>query len=119
MRYFPGTQGYSGISHGSVCSSSHCLHGHGKGPLVPYPDKGAAPGNRCNRRTSLVFKALKAGATGISIDPRRSETGKKCNLWLPIRPGTDAALALAMIHFIIYEDLYDKDFVENHTVGFN
>ena len=82
----------------------------GHNPLVTSPDGELA---------SLVFKALNAGATGISIDPRRSETGKKCNLWLPIRPGTDAALALAMIHFIIYEDLYDKDFVENYTVGFN
>ncbi len=66
-----------------------------------------------------VKKAMHAGAVGIAIDPRRSETAKRCQVWLPIRPGTDAALALAMIHVIIYDDVYDKDFVENWTTGFD
>ncbi len=55
----------------------------------------------------------------IAIDPRRSETAKKCKIWLPIRPGTDAALALAMINVIINKELYDKDFVLNWTTGFD
>ena len=63
-------------------------------------------------------KALEEGALGVAIDPRRSETAKKCNFWLPIRPGTDAGLALAMIHVLIREKLYDKVFVEKWTVGF-
>lgn len=65
-----------------------------------------------------VKKAFAAGAVGIAIDPRRSETALRCKVWLPIRPGTDAALALAMIHVIIYENIYDKDFVDNWTTGF-
>ena len=40
-------------------------------------------------------------------------------MWLPIRPGTDDALALSMIHVIINEEIYDQEFVEKWTVGFN
>jgi anaerobic selenocysteine-containing dehydrogenase len=63
-------------------------------------------------------RALDKGAIGIAIDPRRSETAKKCDMWLSIRPGTDDAMALAMIHVIINENLYDRDFVEKWTSGF-
>lgn len=64
-------------------------------------------------------RALQAGSFGIAVDPRRSETAKQCKMWLPIRPGTDCALALAMIHVIINEGFYDKEFVEKWTVGFD
>ncbi len=81
----------------------------GHNPLVTSPD---------GELSALVQNALIKGAYGISVDPRKSQTARKCGLWLPIRPGTDCALALAMIHFIINEDLYDHDFVENYTIGF-
>ncbi|MBT8762539.1 molybdopterin-dependent oxidoreductase [Desulfohalobiaceae bacterium Ax17] len=54
----------------------------------------------------------------IVIDPRRSETAKRADLWLPIKPGRDLALALTLIHYIITHDLVDEEFVKNHTVGF-
>ena len=54
----------------------------------------------------------------IVIDPRRTATALKATQWLQIRPGTDGALALAMLHVIITEDLIDHDFVRNHTTGF-
>lgn len=63
-------------------------------------------------------RALDKGAIGIAIDPRHSETAKKCDMWLSIRPGTDDAMALAMIHVIINEKIYDRDFVEKWTSGF-
>jgi anaerobic selenocysteine-containing dehydrogenase len=44
---------------------------------------------------------------------------KMADIWLRVRPGTDAALALAFSHVIIEEDLYDKKFVEDWTVGFH
>lgn len=66
-----------------------------------------------------VQRALQRGAFGIAVDPRRSETAKLCRLWLPLRPGTDAALALAMAHVMIFEGLYDRPFVETWTVGFD
>lgn len=54
----------------------------------------------------------------ILIDPRTTRLAERATLWLQIRPGTDAALALGMLHVIINEELYDKDFVENWTHGF-
>ena len=66
----------------------------------------------------LVKRALKRGSYGIAIDPRKSETAKKCGLWLPIRPGTDCSLALSMINVIINENIYDHNFVDNFTTGF-
>ncbi|MBF0371545.1 MAG: molybdopterin-dependent oxidoreductase [Magnetococcales bacterium] len=63
-------------------------------------------------------RALKDGAVGISVDPRRTETGQLCEQWLPLRPGTDAALAMAMIHVMIRDEIYDKPFVEAWTTGF-
>ncbi|WP_418282624.1 molybdopterin-dependent oxidoreductase [Halorubrum sp. DTA98] len=57
-------------------------------------------------------------ATLVTIDPQHTETVQKSDKWLPIRPRTDGALALAMAHVIIEEELYDEEFVENHTYGF-
>jgi thiosulfate reductase/polysulfide reductase chain A len=64
-------------------------------------------------------RALDKGAIGIAVDPRRSETAQRCEQWLPVRPGTDAALTLAMIHVVIKQEMYDADFVEKWTVGFD
>ncbi len=82
----------------------------GHNPLVSGPDGELA---------YPIKKALAGGAFGIGIDPRRSETARRCGLWLPIRPGTDDALALAMIRAIIEEGWYDRDFVAAHTLGFD
>jgi len=86
-----------------------CILFWGHNPFVSNADGELSTGAK---------KALNQGAFGVAIDPRRSETANKCDLWLRIRPGTDAALALAMIYVIIRENLYDKEFVETWTVGF-
>ncbi|MCM1565487.1 MAG: molybdopterin-dependent oxidoreductase [Dehalobacter sp.] len=52
------------------------------------------------------------------IDPRFTETAAKCDMWLPLRPGSDLALILAWLNVILYEGLYNADFVENCCVGF-
>ncbi|MFN3630821.1 MAG: molybdopterin-dependent oxidoreductase, partial [Casimicrobiaceae bacterium] len=67
---------------------------------------------------SRCQEAKKRGATLIAIDPHRSLTAEKCHEWIPIRPGTDAALALAMMHVLIRDDLLDHDYIARHTVGF-
>jgi anaerobic selenocysteine-containing dehydrogenase len=54
----------------------------------------------------------------IIVDPVRSALSEKAHIWLQLRPGSDLALALGMIHFIINEGLFDKAFVEHFTVGF-
>ncbi|MBW2099847.1 MAG: molybdopterin-dependent oxidoreductase [Deltaproteobacteria bacterium] len=55
----------------------------------------------------------------VQIEPRLSNTAAKSDTWVPIKPGTDAALALGLAHVIIKESLYDKDFVENYAFDFN
>jgi cysteine desulfurase NifS len=64
--------------------------------------------------------AAKRGAQIVVIDPRRTETVTHTNAqWIPIRPGTDDALALSMIEVMIAEDLYDEDFADNWCHGFD
>lgn len=65
-----------------------------------------------------IKDAVKSGTTLIVIDPKPNELTEKAKLWLPLRPGTDGALALGLIHIIIEEKLYDRDFVENWVYGF-
>jgi anaerobic selenocysteine-containing dehydrogenase len=61
--------------------------------------------------------ALDRGAKLIVVDPRLTRPAARANVWLPLRPGTDAALALGMLHVIVNEKLYDKEFVEHYTFG--
>ena len=63
--------------------------------------------------------AKRRGAKLVIIDPRRSETAEKCHQHIAPYPGTDAALALAMMHVIIGEGLTDADYVGNHTLGYD
>ncbi len=63
--------------------------------------------------------AKRAGATLWCIDPRRSETADKCDHHLPILPGTDAALAYALMHQWITHDWLDHDYIAQHTLGFD
>ncbi|OGO24860.1 MAG: hypothetical protein A2144_04130 [Chloroflexi bacterium RBG_16_50_9] len=55
----------------------------------------------------------------VVVDPRYSVTALRADRWLPINPGTDGALALAIANVIISEDLYDTSFIENWTDGFD
>lgn len=64
-------------------------------------------------------KNLDRGARLVVIDPKRIPLADRAEMYLPIRPGTDGALALAMIHVIINENLYDRDFVERYAFGFD
>jgi anaerobic dimethyl sulfoxide reductase subunit A len=67
-----------------------------------------------------LARAKEAGARIVSVDPRVSPTVKAlAEEWIPIRPGTDTALLIAMAHVIIAEDLHDRRFLEMFTVGFD
>jgi anaerobic selenocysteine-containing dehydrogenase len=63
-------------------------------------------------------EAKRRGATLIAIDPYRSLTAEKCHQHIALLPGTDAALALGMMHVLITEDLLDHDYIDNYTLGF-
>ena len=81
----------------------------GSNPVVSGGD--CEVGFRC-------WDAVKKGSKLIVVDPRRTELAARADYWLQLRPGTDDALALGFAHVIINEDLYDHDFVEHWTYGF-
>lgn len=66
-----------------------------------------------------IIECMKRGSRLIVVDPRLTWIAARADVWLDIRPGTDGALALAMLDTIAKEELYDKDFVEQWTYGFD
>ena len=78
------------------------------------PDFGASDGT-CG---AMIRRAMKAAREVIVIDPRRTRSARMAGHHLQLRPGTDCALILAMLHVIIGEDLHDHEFVDQHCRGF-
>jgi anaerobic selenocysteine-containing dehydrogenase/TorA maturation chaperone TorD len=70
------------------------------------------------RQVGNIRKALKRGAKLVVFDPRKSESAAVATDWIQPIPGTDGAIATAMCYVIVKNELYDKDFVENWTHGF-
>lgn len=66
-----------------------------------------------------IIECMKRGSEIIVIDPRRTWAATRAKIWMQIRPGTDAALALGMLNVIINENLYDEAFVRKWTHGFD
>jgi anaerobic selenocysteine-containing dehydrogenase len=66
-----------------------------------------------------ILNARERGARLIAIKPEMQPDASKADMWVPIRPGTDAALALAMLNVIINENLYDAEFVSRWCYGFD
>ena len=67
--------------------------------------------------TSALSKAVDRGVKLVYLDPRFTKTAAKATEWIPIRPGTDLAFLLAMIHIITKEELTDCDFVRKYITG--
>jgi anaerobic selenocysteine-containing dehydrogenase len=67
----------------------------------------------------VAQEAKRRGARLVCIDPRRSETADKCHEHIAVRPGTDAALALALMHELIVHDWLDHDYIAQHTLGWD
>ena len=68
---------------------------------------------------NMVRSAKARGAKVIVLDPRKNENTDIADIWLPLKAGTDVAMNLAWINVIIEEELYDKKFVEEWTIGFD
>jgi len=68
---------------------------------------------------SRVQAAMRRGAKVVAIDPYRSLSAEKCTQHVALLPGTDGALALAMMHVLIAEGRLDRDYLARHTVGFD
>ncbi|MEW6671864.1 MAG: molybdopterin-dependent oxidoreductase [Thermodesulfobacteriota bacterium] len=119
--------GSPNYDHGTIhICSWHKSHGsrHTYGVSMPKPDLentrcillwGHNPAASWKKHLEDVAAARKRGAAIIIIDPRRNETWRKGDLWLPVRPGTDAALALGMLNVVISEKLYEREFVRQWT----
>ena len=87
-----------------------CVAVWGNNMLWTNPDEYTAE-NLC--------RVLAQGAKLIVVDPRLTYLSSRADIWLQLRPGTDAALALGMLNVIINEGLYDKEFVEKYTHGWD
>ncbi|MFC2022036.1 molybdopterin-dependent oxidoreductase [Chloroflexota bacterium] len=67
-----------------------------------------------------LAQAKEAGAKIIAVDPRYTDSAATfAHEWIPIRPGTDGAMMLAMAYIMIEENLQDQEFLDTHTIGFN
>ena len=66
---------------------------------------------------TFAQQAKRNGATLVCIDPRRTETADKCHQHLALRPGSDGALALALMHELIHHDLLDHGYLDRHVEG--
>nr|WP_083419284.1 MFS transporter [Pseudofrankia sp. BMG5.36] len=67
----------------------------------------------------FIAEARRRGATVVVVDPVKTRTANAADWHIPIRPGTDGALALAMMHVIISEGLTDEDYIARYTVGYD
>ncbi len=70
-----------------------------------------------NGETRAWVEGVSRGAKVVYVDPRYTITASKAEEWLPIRPLTDHALLLALIHVVVAEELYDREFVAEYTTG--
>jgi anaerobic selenocysteine-containing dehydrogenase len=78
---------------------------------------GVNPAATSPAQAARINGARSRGAKLIVIDPRKTTLAEKANCWLRVRPGTDGELALAMIHVLIEENLYDQEFTRAWTNG--
>jgi anaerobic selenocysteine-containing dehydrogenase len=88
-------------------AKTKCVLVWGTNPPATWPPK-----------ARKLMAARKRGAKLIVVDPVQSNIAAKADLWLPVRPGSDVALAMGMMHVIIGEGLYNKDYVERYCIGF-
>ncbi len=96
------------ITRGEDIDNTRCALIVGRNPSIADPVEWAA-----------LKAARKRGARIIVIDPKRTQAADMADIWLAPRIGTDAALALAMIHVLVTEGLYDKAFVDRQCHGFD
>jgi formate dehydrogenase (coenzyme F420) alpha subunit len=102
----------TGVSVGGDFRNARCILLLGTNPAVTGM-------HRSLRIMKDILAAKADGATLIVVDPKRSETAAKAHIHATIRPGTDTALVLGLINFIIENNLYDADFVGRYTIGFD
>nr|VFJ61977.1 MAG: Anaerobic selenocysteine-containing dehydrogenase [Candidatus Kentron sp. FM]VFJ65314.1 MAG: Anaerobic selenocysteine-containing dehydrogenase [Candidatus Kentron sp. FM]VFK16324.1 MAG: Anaerobic selenocysteine-containing dehydrogenase [Candidatus Kentron sp. FM] len=115
------------IGNGSICFVGRDMaHSFVYGSMAfpePKNSKCIIVWGKNDRNTTLaaaegILYAKEHGARLIVVDPVETTIARQADSWLRIKPGHDGLLAMAMIHEIIESDLYDKEFVAEHTIGF-
>ncbi len=126
MRAFGSPNLFSTTSLGRASRDTACRYTLGWVPIFDYANsrfilvfgrniaEGMVPGD-----AGALMEAKEHGAHIVVIDPRLTNTAAQAHDWIPIKPGTDGALLLAMMHVMVNENLYDTEFVNNHTLGFD
>ncbi len=116
------------IGNGSVCHVARDMaHVYTYGAMtLPQPrnSRGIVIWGKNDRNTApaaaeAIFQARAEGAKLIVIDPVKTRFAELADIWLQIKPGHDGELAMAMIHEIIQNGLYDADFVRDYCLGFD
>ncbi len=87
-----------------------CVVVWGCNPVISNPDE---------YKGFYLLESLKQGTKLIVVDPRRTWLSERADLWLPVRPGTDSALAWGMVKVIVKKKLYDEEFVEKYVHGWD
>jgi len=103
------TYGWFPVGDFSRHTNPKCVVYWGHNPLNSGPD---------GETRFAARETLATGPKVVVVDPRENELTKHADVWLRLRPGTDDAVALAVVHTLIFEDLYDHDYVEKHCFGF-
>ncbi len=80
---------------------------------------GANVGDCAPITTDYIWRGRDNGARLIVADPRMTPITRNADLYLPVRPGTDLALLMGMLHVILRDGLEDRAFIEKHTTGFD
>ncbi|OLS02673.1 molybdopterin-containing oxidoreductase family protein [Tissierella creatinophila] len=120
-----GTPNYS--SAGSHCHLSKKLANKITLGVLPSPDYknskcivlwGYNPSNSNPYQMMDINESIRKGGKLIVVDPQETSLASRADIHLKLRPGTDGALALGLIHVIIKENLYNRNFVEKWTLGF-
>ena len=117
------------LSMGYVCfiprrNASMFTYGFQAIPDIDYPPRSIIVwGENMSETLHHVYLriqgAIRKGTRLIVVDPHKCKVADDAHLWMRLKPGTDLALALGMLHVIIDESLYDRSFIENYTTGFD
>lgn len=92
---------------------------HHKSRLVLLWGGNPTSTNEEGQISNLLVNQIQQGTELIVVDPRRTSLARRADHWLQIRPGSDCALALSFLNVIITEELFDKNFVNHWTHGFD
>jgi len=118
------------VAHQDVCHAPREITGvhtcgfypvadfHHESKLIVLWGSNISATNEEGEISSLVKKQISRGARCMVVDPRKIDMVHDAEMWLPLRPGSDALLALSFLNVIIEENLYDHEFVANWTYGF-